>query len=124
MYAEWNIGTTGVTTVTKFGVAGGYWAKIPDAFPPIQHIDTSSIAIPTNGDVHGCIITSVDTTTTDTGTVVRMAPARVAEYITGDKWFRFANQPAAATGAVTAGRQHTTVRLYYRDVTEVGPITV
>lgn len=121
MYAEWFIGTAGITSVSKFGT-GAWWVKIPDAFSPIQYIDTTSIAIPTDGDIHGCLIQTMDTTTV--GHVSHITPRRVTGYVTGDKWFRLTGDPAIGeSGQDKLERLQTKVMLYYRDASEGGEIT-
>lgn len=120
-YATWNIGTSGITSTSKFGLTAGWWVKIPDSFPPIMHIDTTSVAIPTDGDYNGCVVTLIDTTTV--GHVVHTDKRGVEEFVYGDKWFRLRSDPAISNqGAGKVERMETIIQLYYRDETEGGTI--
>jgi len=125
MYASWHLGTSEVTTTTKFGVEG-YWAKLPDAFPPIQYIRTTSVAVPADGNTRGCIVTIVETTTgaNGYGPVQYHIDARgIIQYQTGDKWFLFRSRPDLRLNQEERPQiVYTQVQLYYRSSPEVGTI--
>ncbi|TSA56692.1 hypothetical protein D4R42_03030 [bacterium] len=130
MYATWLVGTSEVTTVTKFGVAG-HWAKLPDVFPPIEFINTTSVAIGVM-PYRGCIVTIVQTTTGDNGpgpAIMTSDRRGVEQYVKGDRWFRLRSGPATLnalavdTDNIDVQRVYTQIELYYRDKVDGGEIT-
>jgi len=120
-YATWLIGTANITSTVKFGMTGGFWMKLPDSAPPLQFVQTSSIALPGDGDYRGCVVTCIDTTTV--GHVIHTGPRQVSAYVKGDKWVRMVSDPALSfNGADKLERMYTRVELYYRDQQEGGSI--
>jgi len=122
-YASWIIGTSGLTSAAGFGLTGGYWIRLPDSFPPIQFIQTTSIALPTSGDYRGMVVTHTDTTAT-IGHMEHPDPRQVEEYVKGDRWFRARAQPALSNFGydVQGDRMVTRIELYYRSQSEGGQI--
>jgi len=129
MYASWLIGTSAVTTVTKFGVAG-HWARLPDVFPPIEFINTTSIALATM-PTNGCVVTIGETTTgaNGPGPIIMIRDRRGVEaYVKGDRWFRLRSGPATSNEAavdpagINEQRVFTRIELYYRDSVELDSV--
>ena len=107
-FADFPLPNAYTTTQTLFG--GAYqWMKLPQAFPPIQYISTSSIAFPATGDFEGVLFCA---DTTSAGVTV----AQVGGYIKGDKWFYLSG--AGHLPIPLAGIHASRVRLYYRAVGE------
>jgi len=126
-YATWFIGSTAITSAAGFGLTGGYWIKMPDSFPPIQYIQTTSLAKPTSGDYRGLVITVVESTTT-VSHIWDISSRGVEEYVKGDRWFRARSDPALSNRAgwidarEAVKRVSTKIELYYRDQSEGGDI--
>jgi len=120
-YATWLVGTSALTSAAGFGLTGGWWIKMPDSFPPIQYVQTTSIALPGGGDFRGLAMTLIDTTTG--GHVVHQDARGIEEYVKGDRWFRARSDPAISNqGADKLERMFTRIELYYRDQAEGGDI--
>lgn len=97
-YAEFYVTTACATTsVTMFGVLGP-WVELPDVFPPILWIDTTS---PASAICEGLWIqcgTSLSGTPIADGTGVMNHHVQVMNYEPGTKWFLVPD-----IGARTAG---------------------
>jgi len=146
-YAEWYVTT--IPEETKFGVAG-YWEELPDAFNPIIHIyDTTptramddglyfeygeftTYAVPMLFTTWWTTVTTSAGGTTSHGTYQGLfstiyhqicsnchcVPQKVEEFITHDKWFRM----DGGTGDDGKTRRCKKLKLYYRDITEIGTV--
>jgi len=135
-YAEWYITT--ISSQTKFGVAG-YWVELPDQFAPIMYIksDTTPVAADNDGCYFEyCQYTTMGpfwvyaTTSTGVGTTwsavykvgcgcCHLVPQKVDAFITHDKWFRIDSADVDDEGE---RRTKKILKLYYRDIPELGTI--
>ncbi|MFA5053059.1 MAG: hypothetical protein WC565_03305 [Parcubacteria group bacterium] len=122
-YACFYVGTSGCTSAAGLGLTAGWWVELPDAFPPIHHVSTTSVAVGSDGQFEGCLVTCYDTTTV--GHTVHMTVRGIDEWAKGTKWLRFRSDPALSNqGADKVERLQTKIELFYRSEDEVGTITV
>jgi hypothetical protein len=125
----------GTTTATTLFGTSGYWRELPDAFPPILWIDTSTPGTFAANGNQGCYVIGATTNVTQTGAANSITlKAQVAGYKVGTRWFRtttnvsddtFALAVHPTIGSAGAGLYensagHYECRLYYRAINE-GP---
>jgi hypothetical protein len=101
MYAEWEITT--LVSYTVFGVQQ-YWMQLPESFPPIGFLLTTTGA---NADNEGLYLEYL----TATGVPVYTAQ-KVVAYMKGTRWFY------TDTNLGTLGVNGSKAHLYYRAVQE------
>lgn len=102
-YAEWFVTTACATTsVTMFGTLGP-WIELPDAFPPILWLNTSST---TTRDLNvGLWIMACTTVAADQDVLpyVRITQCLVLNFEPGTRWFMLDNAGVGDLGYRTAG---------------------
>lgn len=129
-YAEWFVGTSELTSTSKFGV-GGWWVKVPEKFPAIQYLEETSLNIGAE-QAEGFIVEMQLTTTgiggsTTLSYVTETQRRGITSYLKGERWLRATSDPCLPNTAGPLAKEDIVgavkLRLYYRSVGEGGEIT-
>jgi hypothetical protein len=117
-FAEFIITT--VPTATVYGAAQ-FWVELPESFPPIGHIVTTTpAAVTVNEGVFIETATTIPITTgisTPLGTFRAMV--KCAGYVKGTRWLYFDEAVGAAKDSVKADGAQVKLIVYYRSTEEM-----